>query len=116
MVLHSCFLGQTSTCGISLFLKCVLVNCLHDKYGLRRFCFQGFLAHHISIQPGHHPGCLSFLWVSAIVFFCSTRIIDLPWFSFAVSSMVRCVVRSSFATSEVSFGVCEVCGCKHLNR
>src|SRR6266850_3983495 len=64
--------------------------------------------------------CAVLLWVSAIVFFCSTRVVDLLWFSYAVLNMVRCmrgfsftsvvryVVRFSFATSRVSFGVCEV--------
>src|SRR6266850_1708140 len=72
--------------------------------------------------------CAVLLWVSAIVFFCSTRVVDLLWFSYAVSIMVRCmrgfsfasvvwcVVRFSFATSRVSFGVCEVCECEHLSR
>src|SRR6266850_7643145 len=42
--------------------------------------------------------CAVLLWVSAIVFFCSTRVVDLLWFSYAVSNTVRCMRGFSFAS------------------
>src|SRR6267142_4722382 len=83
MILRSCFLGYTSTCGILLFLVCTLVNCPCGEYGLRKFCFQGFFVCRISVQSGCRPVhcssvgiCYSFLLQyqdrrSAVVFLCS---------------------------------------------
>src|SRR6267142_2201768 len=59
MVLRSCFLGQTSTCDILLFLVCALVNYPCGEYGLRMFRFQGVLARRISVRSGCRPVCCS---------------------------------------------------------
>src|SRR6266850_2827963 len=83
MVLHSCFLGQTSTYDISPSLICVLVNCPCGEYRLRTFRFQGFLVHRISVRSGCRPVCCSSVGIcysfllqyqdcrSAVVFLCS---------------------------------------------
>src|SRR6266850_8173835 len=83
MVLRSCFLQQTTTCGILLVLVCALVDCPHGEYGLRSLRFQGFFARRNLVRSGCRPVCCSSVGIcysfllqyqgrrSAVVFLCS---------------------------------------------